>query len=110
MLVLFWTPMRTIILETLLALEGVLVVKSVVPLLIFSFFPIPVAIRDFLHGVGLLTQRTRAMAPSAPARILAILVALLLLPVAGLEGANLGVAALLTGFITETAVVWLGVR
>ena len=43
MLVLFWTPIRSYILDTLLALEGALSAKSVYPLLIFSFFPIPAA-------------------------------------------------------------------
>ena len=110
MVVLFWTPIRSFILDMLLALESTLAAQSVYPLLIFSFFPIPVAIRGYLHGVGLLAHRTRAMAPSAPARIAAILLALLGLQAVGLQGATLGVAALLAGFIAETVVVWLGVR
>jgi hypothetical protein len=110
MVLMFWTPVRDFILIGILGLNTTLAGKSVVPLLIFSFFPIPVALRGYLHGVGLLAHRTRAMAPSAPARILAIIIALAVLSFFGIQGASLGVAALLFGFIVETAVVWVGVR
>ena len=50
------------------------------------------------------------MAPSGPARLFAILLALVLLPLAGLHGATLGVTALLAGFVGETATVWWGMR
>lgn len=108
MLVCFWSPLRDYILQTLLGLDAAFAELCRVPLYIFSFFTFPVAIRAFLHGEGLLRQRTSIMAPSAPARILAILTALVVLPLLGVTGADRGVAALLSGFVVETIAVWWG--
>lgn len=110
MVVLFWTPLRGFILETLIGLESELAIRSGMPLFIFSFFPLAVTVRAYLHGIGLLEHRTRAMAPSAPSRIGAILVALTILPTFEMHGATRGVAALYSGFIVETLVVWWGIR
>jgi hypothetical protein len=110
MVVLFWTPLREYILASLIGVEPALAARSRMPLIIFSFFPATVMIRGYLHGVGLLEHRTTAMAPSAPARIIAILVALAILPAFGIHGATRGIAALLSGFALETLVVWWGVR
>ena len=46
------------------------------------------------------------MAVGAPMRTGAILIALLVLPLLGVQGATLGVAALLAGFTSETATLW----
>jgi hypothetical protein len=110
MVVLFWTPIRTVILETLLGLDPYLAELAAAPLMIFCFFPLVVMIRAYLHGIGLLEHRTKAMAPSAPARIVTILLALIVLPLLGVHGATRGVAALLCGFTVEALVVWWGVR
>lgn len=106
----FWTPLRGYILETLLGLNPSLATQAAVPLVIFTFFPLAVMGRAYLHGVGLVEHRTQAMAPSAPARVVAILIALALLQAAGVHGAPRAVAALLSGFVLETVVVWWGVR
>jgi hypothetical protein len=50
------------------------------------------------------------MAPSAPARVVAVLIALVILPALGVQGATRGIAALLFGFIVETLVVWWGIH
>jgi hypothetical protein len=110
MVLLYWTPLRDYILTTLIGLEANLVELAVAPLIIFSFFPLAVTIRAYFHSLGLLEHRTKAMAPSAPARIAAILAALTILPFFGVNGATLGVAALYNGFVFETLVVWWGVR
>jgi hypothetical protein len=110
MLVLYWTPLSGSILRTLIGVQGALATQARVPLMLFSFFPLAVMLRAYLHGVGLLEHRTRALAPSGPARVTAILVALLILSTTGLAGATRGVAALLAGFAVETGAVWLGVR
>jgi O-antigen/teichoic acid export membrane protein len=110
MIVAYWTPLRVVILDRLMGLSPDLTVHSAAPLIVFSFFPLVVMARAYLHGVGLLEHRTQAMAPSAPLRILAILAALLLLPVFGIHGATRGVAALLAGFVVETITVWWGIR
>jgi hypothetical protein len=107
---LFWTPLRETILGTWIGIEPELAARAAMPLVVFSFFPLVVMLRAYLHGVGLLEHRTQAMAPSAPVRILAIVIALWLLPSLGVVGATRGVAALLCGFVCETVVVWWGVR
>ena len=110
MLLLYWTPARVYILETLIGVDPGLALRARAPLMIFSFFPLAVMVRAYFHGVGLVERRTKAMAPSAPMRIGAILVALAILPTLGVHGEARGVAALLTGFVIEALTVWWGVR
>lgn len=107
MLVMYWTPVRTYILRTLIGVDERMAMLAAVPLMLFAFFPLPVTVRAYLHGVGLVERRTRALAPSGPARVGAIVVALVILSWTPLPGAVRGVAALLTGFVVETIVVWL---
>ncbi|MCP4396723.1 MAG: hypothetical protein GY801_05380 [bacterium] len=110
MFVLFWTPVRSYILETLIGLEANLAARCAIPLFIFSFFPLTVATRAYFHGVGLVERRTKAMAPSAPARMLAIVFMLVLLGQFEMHGATRGIAALFAGFAAEALVVWWGIR
>ena len=110
MVLMFWTPLRIYILEELIAIESNLADLCAMPLFLFSFFPLAVMVRAYLNGVALVEHRTRALAPSAPARIGIILVVLMALSGTGIHGATLGVAALLSGFVLEATVVWLGVR
>ena len=105
-----WTSLRPIILRDLIGIDAHLVPLCRDSLIIFSFFPFAVTVRAYFHGVGLLEHRTKAMAPSAPARIGAIWAALMVLPILGVHGATRGVAALLCGFVLETIAVWCGVR
>jgi len=109
-ILLYWTPLSGSILRTLIGVEEALALQARVPLMLFSFFPLAVMLRAYLHGVGLLEHRTRALAPSGPARIAAILVVLLIFSATDVPGATRGVAALLAGFVVETGAVWLGVR
>jgi hypothetical protein len=110
MIVLFWTPLRDYILGNWIGVDASLIVHCKWPLTIFSFFPLTVMVRAYLHGVGLLEHRTKALAPSGPARIAAILIALVVLAPFPIHGATRAIAALLSGFVTETAVVWWGIR
>jgi hypothetical protein len=110
MVIAYWTPLRDYVLQTLIGLDADLATLAAVPLILFSFFPLVVMARAYLHGVGLVARQTRAMAPSAPLRALAILVALIVLPAFGVHGAARGVAALLCGFAAETLAVWWGIR
>ncbi len=110
MLLLFWTPVRDYILGTLIGVDDELAAQAAMPLIIFCFFPLVVMARAYLHGVGLVEHRTQAIAPSAPSRLAAILVALIILPFLGIHGATRGVAALLCGFTFETLVAWWGIR
>ncbi len=107
---LFWTPIRGHILQDLIGVDVVFAGQCAWPLLIFSMFPLPVTIRAYFHGLGLLHHRTRALAPSSLARIGAILLALWSFPQLGVHGATRGAASLLCGFSAEAAAVWLGVR
>lgn len=110
MALLFWTPLRDYILLELIAVDGDLARLCAVPLFVFSFFPLPVALRSYFNGIALVQHRTRALAPSAPARIGSIFLGLLLFSHWQWSGATMGVAALLCGFVVETTGVWLGVR
>jgi len=109
-LTLFWTPVRDLLLVGLIGVDAAFAAACYIPLQIFVAFSPVVAFRAWLHGLAYWKRRTRVMAPSGPMRLLAILTALLLLPLAGLHGATLGVAALLAGFSAETATVWWGMR
>lgn len=110
MIVLFWTPAKEYILEILIGIGPELAVHCGVPLLIFSFFPFVVILRGYYHGIGLLEHRTRAMAPSAPSRLGAVLTTLTVLSGSDLHGATRAVAALLSGHTVEALVVWWGVK
>lgn len=110
MLVLFWTPLSDIILLDWLSVPPDLAALAPVPLRLFAGFSVAVTARAYFHGIGLAERRTQALAPSAPARITAIVSTLILLPLVGVTGATLGVAALLAGFLIEALVVWWGVR
>ncbi|MBI2503581.1 MAG: hypothetical protein HYW07_10170 [Candidatus Latescibacteria bacterium] len=105
----FWTPLRGFILGHMLGLDLVLAGRCQWPLFLFSFFPLAVALRAYFHGVALIQHRTRALAPSAPARIGIIWAVLMVLP-QSVPGATRGVGALLSGFVLEAGVVWWGVR
>ncbi|MBL7199228.1 MAG: hypothetical protein ISS56_03675 [Anaerolineae bacterium] len=110
MLVLFWTPLRTVILESWIGVEAELAAPAAMPLRVFTFFPLTVMVRAYLHGIGLLEHRTKALAPSAPARIAAILIALVILSAFPMHGATRAILALFCGFAAEMLVVWRSVQ
>lgn len=110
MLLLYWTPLRDFILLQLVGVSPQVAELCRVPLYIFSFYSFAVMIRAVLHGIGLVERRTGAMAASAPVRLAAIAIALVLLPMFGVHGAPRGIGALLAGFVMETVAVWWGVR
>ncbi|HRW04553.1 MAG TPA: hypothetical protein P5121_05640 [Caldilineaceae bacterium] len=110
MVLLFWTPLSDVILRQWTGLDATLAAMSSGPLHLFVIFSLVVAIRGYYHGLGLVERRTAALAPSAPLRLVAIWLTLLLLPIWQISGALLGVIALLNGFIAETITVWWGVR
>lgn len=105
MALMFWTPVRFFLLETLIGVDHDFAVQCTVPLVIFSFFPLAVTVRSYLHGIALRDHRTGAIAPSGPARAGAIVIVVNVLALFDLHGAIRGVAALYSGFVTETIVV-----
>ena len=105
MALMFWTPVRFFLLETLIGVDHDFAVRCTVPLIIFSFFPLAVTVRSYLHGIALRDHRTSAIAPSGPARAGAIVIVVNVLALFDLHGAIRGVAALYSGFVTETIVV-----
>ncbi len=109
-LALFWTPVRDLLLVGLIGVEPAFASQAYIPLQLFVVFSPVVAFRTWLYGLAYWKRRTRVMAPSGPVRLASILLALVLLPLTGLHGATLGVAALLAGFTGETATVWWGMR
>lgn len=105
-LLLFWTPLRTVLLEQVIGLTPALAELSRVPLQIYTFFPFVVVYRAYFHSIAFMERHTLPMAFAAPMRTGAILVGLLILPLFGVQGATLGVASLLAGFTSETVTVW----
>jgi hypothetical protein len=109
MAVMFWTPVRSYLLDTLLGVSPALIAQCQRALVLYPGFPLTVMVRVYLHGIALIEHRTKALAPSGPARIAAILAVLLVLPTT-IDGATRGSAALLFGFVIETTAVWWGIR
>ncbi len=105
MALMFWTPVRFFLLESLIGVDHEFAMRCTVPLIIFSFFPLAVTVRSYLHGVALRDHRTSAIAPSGPARAGAIVLVVNTLALFDLHGAIRGVAALYSGFVVETFVV-----
>lgn len=108
--ILFWTPLRDIILADWIGVPAELIPLAFLPLHLFAGFSIAVTVRAYYHGIGIVERRTSALAPSAPARFAAILLTLIILLWFGIDGAIMGVASLLAGFVVEAIVVWWGVR
>lgn len=105
MVLMFWTPVRFFLLETLIGVDHEFAMRCTVPLIIFSFFPLAVTVRSYLHGIALRDHRTSAIAPSGPARAGAIVIVVNVLALFDLHGAIRGVAALYSGFVVEAIVV-----
>ena len=105
MALMFWTPVRYFLLETLIGVDHEFAERCTVPLIIFSFFPLAVTVRSYLHGIALRDHRTGAIAPSGPARAGAVVIVVNLLALFDVYGAIRGVAALYSGFVVETIVV-----
>ena len=110
MAIFFWTPLRDVMLLDWIGVPPHLAALAPMPLRLFAIFSLTVTARAYYHGIALVERRTHTLAPSAPARLLAIILTSLLLPLIGITGATLGVAALAAGFATEALVVWWGVR
>ena len=108
--ILFWTPLRDIILRDWIGVPAELIPLAFLPLHLFAGFSIAVTVRAYYHGIGIVERRTSALAPSAPARLAAIVLTLFILLWFGVNGAIMGVASLLAGFGVEALVVWWGVR
>ena len=108
--VLFWTPLREIILIDLIALNPTLVELCREPLLLFSAVPLAVTVRAYFQGIALFEHRTRALAPSGPCRIIIIFAVLMIVPATAMAGASRGMLALAAGFFLEAAVAWWFVR
>jgi hypothetical protein len=108
--ILFWTPLREIILGDLIGLEPSLVKLCREPLLLFCAVPLAVTVRAYFQGVCMIERRTRALAPSGPCRIGIIFAVLALVPPTAMAGASRGILALAAGFFLEGAVVWWFVR
>ena len=105
-----WTPAADYILQTWVGISPELAVHCLIPLSIFSGFPIVVSLRSYIHGIGLLQHRTQTMAPSAPSRVATVILVLSALSDTDLHGATRATIALLSGHTVETLVVWWSIR
>jgi len=110
MVILFWTPLRNIILLDWIELSADIVPLCTWPLVLFSFFPLAVMVRAYFQGIALAEHRTIAVMPSALCRLASILLVYCVLSFTPLHSATTGAAALLSGFIAEAAVIRLCIR
>uniref|UniRef100_A0AAX7U2F0 ANKH inorganic pyrophosphate transport regulator a n=1 Tax=Astatotilapia calliptera TaxID=8154 RepID=A0AAX7U2F0_ASTCA len=104
--VVFWSPhVSEKILVDVIGVEDSFAKLCVVPLRIFSFFPLPVTVRAHLTGWLMTLKKTFVLAPSSVLRIIVLITSLVVLPYMGVHGATLGVGSLLAGFIGESTMV-----
>uniref|UniRef100_A0A674B942 ANKH inorganic pyrophosphate transport regulator b n=1 Tax=Salmo trutta TaxID=8032 RepID=A0A674B942_SALTR len=102
----FWTPhISERILVDIIGVDHAFAELCVPPLLIFSFFPVPVTIRAHLTGWLMTLKKTFVLAPSSVLRIIVLITSLIVLPYMGVHGASLGVGSLLAGFLGESIMV-----
>ncbi|XP_029557053.1 progressive ankylosis protein homolog isoform X1 [Salmo trutta] len=106
--VVFWTPhVSEMILVNVIGVDLTFADLCVLPLRIFSFFPLPVIVRSHLTGWFMTLKMTFLLAPSSVLRIIVLITSLVVLPSIGVHGATLGVGSLLAGFIGESIMVAL---
>ncbi|TWW70827.1 Progressive ankylosis protein -like protein [Takifugu flavidus] len=104
--VLFWTPhVSEKILVDIIGVDYAFAELCVVPLRIFSFFPLPVTLRAHLTAWLMTLKKTFVLAPSSVLRIIVLITSLVVLPYMGVHGATLGVGSLLAGFVGESTMV-----
>uniref|UniRef100_A0AAY5KZF6 ANKH inorganic pyrophosphate transport regulator a n=1 Tax=Esox lucius TaxID=8010 RepID=A0AAY5KZF6_ESOLU len=102
----FWTPhISEKILVDGIGVDLAFAELCVAPLMIFSFFPLPVTIRAHLTGWLMTLKKTSVLAPSSVLRIVVLITSLVVLPYMGVHGASLGVGSLLAGFMGESTMV-----
>ncbi|XP_033097367.1 progressive ankylosis protein homolog B-like isoform X4 [Anneissia japonica] len=100
---LFWIPgIVTSFYTNSLDLSMEVALMCVVPLKIFSVFPLFTGWRSHNTSWLLMMKKTAALFPSAVIRMVFLIIVLIVFPKMGLHGAPLGVAALLAGFVVET--------
>ncbi|CAM5091608.1 unnamed protein product [Eretmochelys imbricata] len=102
----FWTPNASEkILVDIIGVDFAFAELCVIPLRIFSFFPVPVTVRAHLTGWLMTLKKTFVLAPSSVLRIIVLITSLIVLPYLGVHGATLGVGSLLAGFVGESTMV-----
>ncbi|XP_024230688.1 progressive ankylosis protein homolog isoform X1 [Oncorhynchus tshawytscha] len=106
--VVFWTPhISEMILMNVIGVDLAFADLCVLPLRIFSFFPLPVIVRSHLTGWFMTLKMTFVLTPSSVLRIIVLITSLVMLPSIGVHGATLGVGSLLAGFVGESIMVAL---
>ncbi|XP_056110168.1 ANKH inorganic pyrophosphate transport regulator a isoform X2 [Rhinichthys klamathensis goyatoka] len=104
--IIFWTPhVSERILVDVIAVDTAFAQLCIIPLRVFSFFPLPVMVRAHLTGWLMTLKKTFVLAPSSVLRIIVLISSLLVLPYMGVHGATLGVGSLLAGFVGESTMV-----
>ncbi|XP_065058279.1 progressive ankylosis protein homolog [Rhopilema esculentum] len=103
MAILFWIPgVASAILYHVSDVDKDIIQDAVVVLHVFSFFSIPVANRAVLTGNFVAKSQTNYLYPSIPARVIALIAMLFILPRVGVHRSLMGVAALISGFLAES--------
>ncbi|XP_067233675.1 ANKH inorganic pyrophosphate transport regulator a isoform X3 [Chanodichthys erythropterus] len=104
--IIFWTPhVSERILIDVIGVDMAFAQLCIIPLRVFSFFPLPVTVRAHLTGWLMTLKKTFVLAPSSVLRIIVLITSLLVFPYMGVHGATLGVGSLLAGFVGESIMV-----
>lgn len=104
--IVFWSPhVSERILVDVIGVDMDFAELCIMPLRVFSFFPVPVTVRAHLTGWFMTLKKTNVLAPSSVLRIIVLITSLLVLPYMGVHGATLGVGSLLAGFVGESTMV-----
>lgn len=104
--IVFWSPhVSERILVDVIGVDMDFAELCIMPLRVFSFFPVPVTVRAHLTGWFMTLKKTNVLAPSSVLRIIVLIASLLVLPYMGVHGATLGVGSLLAGFVGESTMV-----
>eukprot|EP00049_Salpingoeca_infusionum_P013461 m.251545 g.251545 ORF g.251545 m.251545 type:complete len:511 (-) comp15455_c0_seq2:224-1756(-) len=106
-MILLWSPLKYIILKTLLGAPAELAHAASTPLFIFSFISLAVSCRTYFTSWATAAKQTSALAPSAFIRVGATVLAGILFTHLGFSGASMGITSLLVGFSFEALSVFI---
>ena len=110
MLAVALTPLGDLFLRLGLGVSGEVHARAVDVILVMTLLPTIIIVRNYYHGILMVTERTGGMALGGILRVALIAALAALLAAVGLLDHTLAAWVLLAGFGIETAVVWWQAR
>jgi hypothetical protein len=110
MLAVALTPLGDLFLRLGLGVSGEVHRRAVDVILVMTLLPTIIIVRNYFHGILMVTERTGGMALGGILRVALIAALAALLATFGLLDHTLAAWVLLAGFAIETAVVWWQAR